>query len=94
MDGKECKNCRKFKPLSDYYTRADMADGYMRQCKACKSSTVAATIRAKKGKPVEVEDCNGWPMAAPPEPDEHSLTYTLRQSWGGVTRGPLFAAVL
>ena len=32
---KECKSCRKEKPLTDYYKGAKNKDGYMTKCKQC-----------------------------------------------------------
>lgn len=75
MDGKECKTCRKWKPFSDFYVRADSADGYGRMCRACKSAFNNAHYHGKKIGQAKIADPEptGWPMAAPPPEDVRTL---------------------
>ena len=106
---KVCRKCGVNHPLTHYYAMASAPDGLKYQCKDCQHEYWAAHQRkhraarkalkvAKKPipKPIKPEDREpkGWPLPAPPELSEQLLTYQLRKSWGGVTRGPLFAAVL
>ena len=37
---KECKSCRKEKPLIDFYKGANNKDGYKTECKLCHNSSV------------------------------------------------------
>ena len=94
MEGKVCKCCRSWKPFSDYYVRADTADGYRVSCKECMSATHSAHHRAKKGGEVEPRDPEpkGWPLSAEPDLTVQLLHLHMRRPYGA-TPGALRGAI-
>ena len=94
MDGKECKTCRKWKPFSDFYVRADSADGYGRMCRACKSAFNNAHYRAKQSGTARLAEPEptGWPLAAEAEESVKDLHRHMRARYGaqpGAVRGAI-----
>lgn len=55
MNGKNCKMCFKFKPLSDFYAHPKMADGFDGKCKECAKEAVRKNYRANRLHYVEYE---------------------------------------
>jgi len=45
VDGKTCRECGEFKPLSEFYRAAEMRDGYRSECKACNLARRASRYR-------------------------------------------------
>lgn len=92
MDGKECKCCRKWKPFSEFYVRADGADGYGRKCRGCTSSENTGRYHASKGKPKPEPEPTGWPLAAEAELTVQLLHLHMRRPYGaqpGALRGAI-----
>lgn len=45
MTEKQCKDCKKFKPLSEFHKRKDSKDGYRNNCKKCRGAEMSAYVR-------------------------------------------------
>ena len=52
MDGKNCKRCNTWKPLSEYYRDRKMCDGLYSYCKHCAKNPLVIKQCMKTGEPV------------------------------------------
>jgi len=48
VEGKYCRTCLEFKPLSEYVKKCNGADGYRATCKLCKKTGVSYIIKEQK----------------------------------------------
>lgn len=72
---KFCKDCKKEKPLSDFYRHKGMADGRLNTCKECKKT--ASTLNRN----ANIERYRQYDRDRSKEPDRIAVARELAESW-------------